>query len=185
MENTSSAPPISSPFGIGTSAPQLPLVEAENANTIRIYEKRSASVGILLRVNIKGMFCAPHLIWLFICLLPLMPILAAYAVATELKRLRTKIPVIALERTGARFISSIEEKFALWNDVTHIVERNGDVFIIAPPLYRNIAREDFASREEAREFVAIARQLKGGGAWREQWNGRVFGLQDDERNTPR
>jgi len=176
MENRDS-PPIALPFGSGTPAPQLPLVEVVNADAIRIYEKRSASVGILLRVNIKGMFCARHLLLLFIYLLLVMPVPVLYSLLSELERLRGKVPVITLERAGARFISKSEEKFAPWNDVTHIIEWGGDVFIIAHPIARNIAREDFNSLEEAREFVRIARELKqsNGAAWRDEWNGRVFG----------
>lgn len=170
-------PPIASPFGSGTPASQSPFVEVANADAIRIYERRSASVGILLRVNIKGMFCAPHLILLFIGFLPFMVILIVHTLVTELERLRGKVPVITLERAGARFISKSEEKFAPWSDVTHIVERGGDVFILAHPLARNIAREDFNSLEEAREFAQLARELKqsNGAAWRDEWNGRVFG----------
>jgi len=176
MENRD-YPPIASPFGSGTSTSGSPFVEVPNDDAIRIYEKRSASVSILLRVNIKGMFCARHLIFLFIGFLPFMPILVLQTLVTELERLRGKVPVITIERVGARFISKSEEKLAPWSDVTHIIEWGGDVFIIAHPLARNIAREDFASRDEAREFVRIARELKqtNGAAWRDEWNGRVFG----------
>jgi len=176
MENRD-YPPIASPFGSGAPASQSPFVEVANADAIRIYEKRSASIGILLRVNIKGMFCARHLILLFIGFLPFIPILVLQALVTELERLRGKVPVITLERVGARFISKSEGKLAPWSDVTHIIEWGGDVFIIAHPIARNIAREDFNSREEAQEFVRIARELKqsNGAAWRREWNGRVFG----------
>ena len=61
-------------------------------------------------------------------------------------------------------------------------ESNGDIFLSSFADGCFIPRETFKSREEALEFLSIARELKSGAAWREQWSGRVFGVHSDDNN---
>ena len=73
-----------------------------------------------------------------------------------------------------------------WRRFYWIIERKGDMWLASFADGCFIPREAFASPEEAREFAAIVRSLKGssGDSWLSEWDGRVFGVQPDEPVTP-
>ncbi len=78
--------------------------------------------------------------------------------------------------------------FFAWSKFVWILERGGDTWLVSFSDGCFIPRESFNSREESREFVRIVREIKRtrGSVWRDKWNGRVFGLQDDDDfNNPR
>lgn len=76
-----------------------------------------------------------------------------------------------------------------WRKIVRVVEFKGTVWIASIVDACFIPREAFASLEEAREFAAMARELKQtrSAAWRDEWNGRTLGVQLDDdgaRNNP-
>lgn len=84
----------------------------------------------------------------------------------------------ALTREGVFDVGSIWSYFIPWKRVLFVFNWGGDVAILTFGGGSVIAREAFASLEEAREFTRIARELHKtcGGAWRDDWKGRTFGL---------
>lgn len=66
-----------------------------------------------------------------------------------------------------------------------ILNWSGDVLLKTWASSIFIPREAFSSREEAREFLQIARQLHktGGAAWRDEWKGKVFGKEAQNESS--
>lgn len=64
-----------------------------------------------------------------------------------------------------------------WSSVLWIVSWNSDVLLCTFATQTFVPRGAFGSVQEAQEFIQIARQLhkSRGTAWREEWNGRIFG----------
>lgn len=104
----------------------------------------------------------------------LMPLLSLF----EVKREKTVI----LTSYGVSRYEGEKEIELSWPTHLMILNWSGDVLLKTWASGVFIPREAFTSREEAQEFVQIARELRktGGSAWRGEWKGKVFGQK--ERN---
>lgn len=183
-------PPIASPHGSGDSQSLVPLDGSEGLSLI--YEVSSWSVRarwrITARSTTKAMLVIPFLVLMELFILPFVPLTFILSFIGNLIVCNTRGTVtITLNQTGCRekFKGQLTPLSIRWKRVQRVLEWKGDVCFVTFGGGCFIPREAFASREEAREFVALARGLKQtrGAAWRDEWNGRLFGY-GVERNNP-
>lgn len=199
-------PPIASPFGGGSSA--LAPLEDEDLNRFCARVEVSLQSGaiaryalfeLLMPVSIGMPVGAAFLfslvaseIWrgsislalLFVLHLAVLLLLGAPAIMLvrwcSQRRYTIRLASNRLTKTLGR-----RDVHFPWRKILRVVEFRGNVWFGSVIDGCFIPREAFDSREEAREFAAMARELKQtrGAAWRDKWNGRVFG-QGVERNKP-
>lgn len=206
----SSIPPIASPVGSGAPAPTPS--EDENLNqfcaSVRVDLKPGAlwrylafewlapvSLGLYVGAPLMMALSAfpdfsrrgfPSFFLVFLLFfLPIFLISAFFCFIVRLCSQRRY--VMRLSSDGVVKAFARREVHFSWRKLLRVVEVRGNVWFGSLTDGCFIPREAFSSREEAREFVAIAREMRSDGVWRDQWNGRVFGVQplDGERNNPR
>ena len=197
MKNTSSIPPLASPHGEGTSAPRLNEnrvwipVHLQPASHCR-YVKFQFTIPITLAMLVIGPLVGSLLVFpievrrLGLLALPLVALLIFAAILllalppSLLLQLCSKRRFeVWISKNGLTKHYPKRDIYFRWSKFVWMLEIRGDVWLASATDGCFIPRESFQSREEAREFLSIARELKGGGAWRDEWNRRVFGFQDN------
>jgi hypothetical protein len=178
MSNHSSLPPIASPHG----APQndaLPFQPEQSPNeSVSVSYGSMPSLQANARMTAKVMVSTPVCLLFELVALPILPFLflAAFLVNFAVLKPRGSTTTI-LNRDGLRERAKFLSLSISWKRVLWVFDWGRDVCVVTIGGGCFIPREAFASREESHEFVQIARELKqsGGAAWRDEWNGRVFG----------
>ncbi len=182
--NAPSTPPIASPHGAGTFiAPCQP----ETA-PIRIRgELRLAAVCRYALIEwltpaMAGLGVLLLLMTLCIIPLPIMIIVLEMALLSTLTRLCSRRRFdVEISAAGITKRYPNRNIFYPWRKFIWVVEPNGDLWLASPMAGCFIPREAFASREESHELALFLRELKhsDGAAWHEEWNGRLFGAQNE------
>lgn len=205
--------PIASPFGSGPSQRSIGLAPVEGSSVTYTFSSWSLNtrLKVCLRATTKELLAIP-------LVLPFQLVILALAAAMALLLHQPKValffalllpllsyvlvPLVLSARGRVSAVlddKGVHERFRgqliplsiSWKRVLWVFDWGGDVCVVTIGGGCFIPREAFASREESHEFVQIARELKqsDGAAWRDKWNGRVFGLHSDEvtgaRNSPR
>jgi len=177
MENRD-IPPIASPFGDSKPSEHQGKANPDAPQGISVTYGSMLSWRTVGRKTAKAMCLIPTCVLFELVALPVWPFSFLVAFLVNYAVLKPRGPTTnILNRAGLHETAKPLGFTISWKRFLWMVEWGGDVCFSTIGGGCFIPREAFSSRDEAREFVRIARELKqsNGAAWRDEWNGRVFG----------